>query len=66
LIPASKQIAKQLKAIDQDDLIYLKGQLVEVTAADGWTWRSSLSREDTGNGACELMLVEEVRVISRS
>jgi len=64
LIPASKQIAKQLKAIDQDDLIYLKGQLVEVKAQDGWTWRSSLSREDTGNGACELMLVEEVRVIS--
>jgi hypothetical protein len=65
LIPASKQIAKQLKDIDQDDLIYLKGQLVEVKAQDGWTWRSSLSREDTGNGACELMLVEEVRVISR-
>lgn len=65
LIPASKQIAKQLKAIDQDDLIYLKGQLVEVKSSDGWTWRSSLSREDTGGGACELMLVEEVRVISK-
>jgi len=64
LIPASKLIAKQLKAIDQDDLIYLKGQLVEVKSSDGWTWRSSLSREDTGGGACELMLVEEVRVIS--
>ena len=66
LIPASKQVAKQLQQIDQDVLIYLKGQLVEVTAADGWTWRSSLSREDTGNGACELMLVEEVRVLSKS
>ena len=64
LIPASKQIAEQLKAIDQDDLIYLKGQLVEVKSSDGWTWRSSLSREDTGGGACELMLVEDVRVIS--
>lgn len=65
LIPATEQIAKQLKQIDRDDLIYLKGQLVEVAADDGWTWRSSLSREDTGNGACELMLVEEVRVISK-
>lgn len=64
LIPASKQIAKQLKQIDRDDLIYLKGQLVEVKSSDGWTWRSSLSREDTGGGACELMLVEEVHVIS--
>ena len=64
LIPATKAIAKQLAQIDQDNLIYLKGQLVEVKAQDGWTWRSSLSREDTGGGACELMLVEEVRVIS--
>ena len=64
LIPATKAIAKQLAQIDQDDLIYLKGQLVEVKSSDGWTWRSSISREDTGGGACELMLVEEVRVIS--
>ena len=38
---------------------------MEVKAQDGWTWRSSLSREDTGGGSCELMLVEEVRVISK-
>lgn len=61
LIPANPTVAKQLAKIDQDDLIYLKGHLVEVKAGDGWTWRSSLSREDTGDGACELMLVEEVR-----
>ncbi len=61
LIPASKAIVQQLAQIDQDDLIYLKGQLVEVKSSDRWTWRSSLSREDTGNGACELMLVEEVQ-----
>lgn len=66
LIPASTHIARQLKAIDEGDLIDLKGHLVEVKAQDGWTWRSSLSREDTGNTACELMLVEEVRVISKS
>ena len=63
LIPATSAVATQLKRIDEDDLIYLKGKLVEVTAADGWQWRSSLSREDTGAGACELMLVEDVRVI---
>ena len=65
LIPATKAIAKQLAQINPDNLIYLKGQLVEVKAQDGWTWRSSLSREDTGGGSCELMLVEEVRVISK-
>ena len=66
LIPANKDIAKQLAKIDPDNLIYLKGQLVEVKSEDGWMWRSSLSRDDTGNGACKLMLVEEVRVLARS
>ena len=31
--------------------------LVEVRGADGWTWRSSLSREDSGNGGCEVVYV---------
>lgn len=64
LIPATQAIAEQLAKIDRDDLIQLKGHLVEVTGENGFVWRSSLSREDTGNGACELMLVEEVSVIS--
>ena len=63
IIPANKEIAKQIAKVDQDDLIYLKGQLVEVRSQDGWTWWSSLSREDTGNGACELFLIEGIRII---
>lgn len=63
MIPANAAVAKQLKKIKKDDLVYLKGALVEIRADDGWKWRSSLSREDTGNGACELMRVDEVRVL---
>ena len=63
IIPANKEIAKQIAKVDKDDLIYLKGQLVEVRSQDGWTWWSSLSREDTGNGACELFLIEGIRII---
>jgi hypothetical protein len=64
MIPANKAIAEQLKDIKKGDLVYLKGALVEIKSSDGWTWRSSLTREDTGGGACELMRVDEVRVIS--
>lgn len=64
IIPANKEIAKQISKVDQDDLIYLQGHLVEVRAQDGWVWRSSLTREDTGNGACELFLVENIRIIT--
>jgi hypothetical protein len=44
------------------NLIHLKGWLVEARAADGWKWRSSLTRNDSGHGACELVLVEDVRL----
>lgn len=66
MIPANKAVAEQLKDIKKGDLVYLKGALVEIKTNNGWTWRSSLSREDTGGGACELMRVDEVRVISSS
>jgi hypothetical protein len=38
------------------------GYLVEVRGRDGFRWRSSLTREDTGNGACELVWVEKLDV----
>ena len=63
IIPANKAVAQKLSKVDDNDLIHLKGQLVEVSANDGWVWRSSLSREDTGNGACELFLVESIQIL---
>lgn len=64
IIAANKQIAKQLQSIKKDQMVYLKGHLVEVNNQKGWVWRSSLSRTDTGDGACELMLVTEIRFLS--
>ena len=60
LVPANATIASQMKKIKQDDLVYLKGSLIEIKAEDGWRWKSSLSREDTGNGACELLRVDQI------
>ena len=41
----------------------LDGWLIEADAPDGWTWRSSLTREDSGDGACEVIYVCSLRVI---
>ncbi|HOY69661.1 MAG TPA: hypothetical protein PL131_01720 [Methylotenera sp.] len=60
IIPANSLVERQLKSVRKGQLVKLKGQLVEVSRADGWHWRSSLTREDTGNGACELMYVTEL------
>jgi len=58
IIPATPLIASFCKSLRQGELVHLDGELVEATGPGINTWRSSLSRTDSGNGACELMLVE--------
>jgi hypothetical protein len=62
LIPASDRIAAQLAAAQPGYKVVLAGRLVDASWADGRRWATSLTREDTGNGACELMFVESVAV----
>jgi hypothetical protein len=61
MIPADANIAKQLKSVRKGQVINFSGYLVEAKSPDGGpSWRSSLSRNDTGAGACELVLVKSV------
>lgn len=57
LIPASPEVFEIIKTAERDQRVRLRGYLVDVQRDDGWTWRSSMTRTDTGNGACELVLV---------
>ncbi len=59
LIPADASIARQLDKMRVGQIVRLRGRLVRADAADGWHWVSSLSRDDTGKGACELLYVEQ-------
>jgi hypothetical protein len=60
IIPADDIIRRQLSNIKVGQLVKIKGLLVEAKRANGWHWRSSLSREDVGNGACELIYVTQL------
>lgn len=60
LIPASRYIETRIAALRPGQLVSLQGRLVEASRPDGWRWRSSLSRSDSGNGACELLYVEAI------
>ncbi len=60
LIPATPAVLRSLKGAAAGGLVTLKGYLVNVEADDGYRWTSSLSRSDSGAGACELMWVESV------
>ncbi len=57
LIPAGEHIFQDLKRINEGDRIRLQGYLVDIEREDGWRWTTSLSRTDTGHGACELFIV---------
>jgi len=58
-LPA-EEVRSALLAVKRHELVTLEGYLVEVTANDGYHWRSSLSREDTGAHSCEVMWITRV------
>jgi len=66
VIPSTTEIASRCKSLRTGSLVHLSGELVEATGPGIGTWRSSLSRTDTGNGACELMWVEKMSVLPES
>lgn len=57
LIPADITAAAALRRVRAGDEVRIDGWLVEADATDGWHWRSSLSRDDVGAGACEVIYV---------
>lgn len=62
LIPANPAVFAELQRAEKDKRIRLRGLLVNISRADGWQWRSSTTRSDTGNGACEIILVTRAEV----
>lgn len=62
MIPARKDVEGMLKKLRIGDIVVIRGYLVDVEHASGWRWRSSMSRTDSGDGACELVYVESLYV----
>lgn len=62
MIPARMDIERSLKNLREGDIVSIRGYLVDVDHDSGWYWRSSMSRLDTGDGACELVFVESLSV----
>ena len=62
MIPSSPRVAEQLLGIAEGDRVRISGWLVDVEFPNGGRWPTSLSRTDTGDGACEIVYVCEVAV----
>lgn len=55
VIPADASAAAALARVRTGERVRIEGWLVEAVAPDGWRWRSSLSRDDSGDGSCEVV-----------
>ena len=64
LIPSDKNVNKLINKIQTNDFITIEGYLVNIYAESlrgkTYQWESSLSRNDVGDGACELLYVTNV------
>lgn len=63
VIPADPAVAAKLDRLRLGgQVVHLLGLLVDGTRDDGMTIRTSLTRTDSGAGACEFLLVQQVEV----
>ncbi|MBP7147305.1 MAG: hypothetical protein KBD01_07150 [Acidobacteria bacterium] len=62
MIPANDEIRGRLLDVRAGEIVTIEGLLVDVTSADNWRWRTSMTRNDAGPGACELVYVETLSV----
>ena len=60
MVPAQKGISNKLEAVRIGDIVSLRGKLVDIDHPSGWHWRTSLRRDDTGAGSCEILYLEEI------
>jgi len=62
LIPADERVGDQLRRLRVGQIVHLSGYLVDTVRQDGAWIRTSLVRTDSGAGACEVMLVDNVSI----
>lgn len=60
LVPAGDAVWSELRGVRVGDIMTLEGLLIDIRNANGQVMRTSLQRDDTGAGACEVILVEKV------
>ncbi len=65
LLPATDEIARAIATTHITDQVEIEGELVDYKNG-GFTRHTSITRDDTGNGACEIIYVTSYRVIESS
>lgn len=65
IIPANSNLRSAIKTIKRDNLIAIKGCLVNIKGESGgrsYWWNTSTRRDDSGGGSCEIVYVESLQI----
>lgn len=62
VIPQNALVARQLSRLRPGEVVSLSGELVDGVRDDGRWIKTSLVRTDSGAGACEVLLVNDVTI----
>lgn len=65
ILPADENLARAAQSLDSGDVVEMTGYLVKVRGSKGdfsCRWVSSTSRQDTGDGSCEVLYLTRMRV----
>lgn len=65
MVPANRRVEKILGRVHTGDVITIAGSLIDVVGPDGGSMSTSLSRTDTGAGACEVIWLESIEIAYR-
>ncbi len=63
LIPANSFVSSVLSEIRIGHVVKFKGYLARIDMKSGAEWKSSLVRNDMGNGACELLYIQHAQIL---
>jgi len=66
LLSENDIINQKIMRAEEGDQIYLKGYLVQYSQQDEFKRGSSVSRTDTGNGACETIYITDFEIIKEA
>jgi hypothetical protein len=62
IVPANSVVEDALDDVYVGSIVHMTGYLIKATQEGTWRWVSSTTRNDTGDGACEVFWVETMKV----
>jgi len=76
LVVQSNEVEKKIKSLGVGDQVRVKGMLVDVAAQnigspgkfdpEYFEWKSSVTRKDSGSGACETIFVTDIELLKKA